>query len=62
MRTPRQRRSLLLAGTALAPTAFAQAAWPSQPIHLIVPYPAGGGTDYFARLAAPGTGEVLVRP
>jgi len=56
-----QRRTLLslLAGTAVAPTAFAQGAWPSQPIHLIVPYPAGGGTDFFARLVAPGMGEVL---
>ena len=56
-----QRRTLLslLAGTALAPTAFGQASWPSQPIHLIVPYPAGGGTDFFARLVAPGMGEVL---
>ena len=56
-----QRRTLLslLAGSALAPTVVAQASWPSQPIHLIVPYPAGGGTDYFARLVAPGMGEVL---
>ena len=56
-----QRRTLisLIAGAALAPRAFAQAAWPKQPIHLIVPYPAGGGTDYFARLVAPGMGDAL---
>jgi tripartite-type tricarboxylate transporter receptor subunit TctC len=33
------------------PTAFAQA-YPTRPIHVIVPYPAGGGTDYFARTVA----------
>lgn len=59
-----QRRSLisLLAGAALAPMALAQATWPSQPIRLVVPYPAGGGTDFFARLVAPGMGEALGQP
>ena len=59
-----QRRSLisLLAGAVLAPMALAQTPWPSQPIRLIVPYPAGGGTDFFARLVAPGMGEVLGQP
>ena len=59
-----KRRSLLsLLGApalaALPALSHAQAAWPSQPIRLIVPYPAGGGTDFFARLAAPGMGEAL---
>lgn len=60
-----QKRKLLAAVLAvlLAPAAMAQATaparYPSQPIRLIVPYPAGGGTDFFARSLAPGMGEAL---
>lgn len=46
-------------GTGLPGPAAAQARFPSQPIRLIVPYPAGGGTDFFARTIAPGMGEAL---
>lgn len=48
-----QRRELLLGATgvaALAATGAAQAqAWPNKPVNIIVPFPAGGGTDAFAR-------------
>jgi tripartite-type tricarboxylate transporter receptor subunit TctC len=42
--------TLVLAG-ALPATAAAQA-WPQRSIKMIVPFPAGGGTDFIARLAA----------
>ena len=60
------RRGLLLAVAAglvaiPAQAAFARA-YPSRPIHLIVPYPAGGGTDFFARLVGAKMADVLGQP
>jgi tripartite-type tricarboxylate transporter receptor subunit TctC len=53
------------AGTALLGSiGHAQSAWPTKPVTLVVPFPAGGGTDAFARpLAAQFsrlTGKLLV--
>jgi tripartite-type tricarboxylate transporter receptor subunit TctC len=51
--------SLLLAvSTVLAPLAHAQA-YPNKPIHLVIPFPAGGPTDVFARAVSVKMGERL---
>jgi tripartite-type tricarboxylate transporter receptor subunit TctC len=59
-----QRRSLLaLAAAPLAMPALAQPAWqPDRPIRVIVPFPAGGATDVWARLVAEPMAEILRVP
>ena len=42
-----------------APLLAAAQSYPTKPIRLIVPYPAGGATDFFARLVFPKMGESL---
>lgn len=52
---------LLAASWATAPTAQAQA-WPAKPLRIVVPYPAGGATDYVARLLGERLAKALAQP
>src|SRR5262247_934372 len=58
-------RGLLIAFVAAvalsAERAHAQT-YPTKPIHLVVPYPAGGGTDFFARLVGAKMAEIIGQP
>jgi tripartite-type tricarboxylate transporter receptor subunit TctC len=59
-----RRCGVRLVGALLALTAsiaYAQS-YPTKPIRLIVPYPAGGATDFFARAVFPKMGEALGQP
>ncbi len=63
---PFSRRTFMrTAATATLTAAFAgrgltaETGWPAHPVHLIVPYAAGGGTDFFARLAGTAMSETL---
>ena len=55
------RRTLLaLAATAALPlSAQAQAAWPTKPIRIVVPYSPGGSSDIIARAIATPLGQAL---
>lgn len=59
------RRTLLAAASLLALsslTAQAADAWPSRPIHFVVPFGPGGANDLLARAAADGASKVLGQP
>ena len=52
----------LLGGAALLPPAGAAHPYPNRPIRLLVPYPAGGGTDIVARVIGQKLHESLGQP
>ncbi|MGJ7533513.1 MULTISPECIES: tripartite tricarboxylate transporter substrate binding protein [unclassified Variovorax] len=58
----RPRVLAVVAAAALTSAAFAQGAYPSKAITIVVPYPAGGSNDTFARQVAKELGDQLKQP
>jgi tripartite-type tricarboxylate transporter receptor subunit TctC len=57
-----RRAALAAAAWSSATPAAAQGRFPSRAVSIVVPIPAGGGTDYAARLIAPPMGTLLGQP
>ena len=51
--TRRTSLALLASGALATPLSFAQTAWPSRPVKIVVPFAPGGTTDILARAIAP---------
>ena len=46
----------------VSPAALAQKSWPSKPLRWIIPYPAGGGQDFLARVLSVQMGSSWASP
>ncbi|MES3003895.1 MAG: tripartite tricarboxylate transporter substrate binding protein [Pseudomonadota bacterium] len=57
-----KRMAAVSASAVAAPVAFGQAAWPTRPIKLIVPYPPGGALDPIARILIDKVSPMLGQP
>ncbi len=60
--TRRQAIACAIALACCAPTVFAQSAWPSQPLKIVVGFPAGSSPDLTARLLAEPLSQALGQP
>ena len=56
------KAALTAALAATAATSIAQAPWPSGPVTVVVPFPAGGSVDVAARIVLPRLAEKLQQP
>lgn len=54
--------ALAIAAALAAPAAYAQSDWPSEPIHAVVPFPAGGQADIVTRVIAEPLSKLLGQP
>ncbi|MET4578206.1 tripartite tricarboxylate transporter substrate binding protein [Ottowia thiooxydans] len=62
MRLPNLLRGLLATAALACGAVAAHAAWPERPVKLVVPFPAGGNVDAYARLLAPALSAELGQP
>jgi len=57
-----KKLTLLFASALLAASTFAQSDYPSKPVKIIVPFPAGGTSDVMGRMMAEELGKILKQP
>lgn len=62
LKMPRRTFTKGLAMLALAPSLVSAQAYPNKPIRIVVPYPAGGGTDIIARMLGQKLSEAWGQP